>query len=269
MKPTKAEAKAAVRHVREQAEATAAARRRRSSRLRGLAGVVGVAVVLVVVGIVVSGAGGGDKAGSRPAAIAKTAGPIPGQRESAAMLAGIPQRGITLGRADAPVHLIEFADLQCPFCREYALQTMPILIQDYVRTGKVSMEFRNLSFLGPDSVAAGRAASAAAAQNRLWNFTDLFYYNQGKENSGYVSPAFLSRLTTAAGVDATRAKTDAAASSAQAPLAAANTLASRYGVQSTPTILVGPRGGTMKPVAADPTDTSAFKAAIDQALAGR
>ncbi|MEA2392529.1 MAG: hypothetical protein QOJ82_420 [Solirubrobacteraceae bacterium] len=267
-KPTKAEAKASARRAREEAESAEAARQRRSRRLRRLAGVAVAAAALVVIAIVVSGAGG-DKAGNRPAAIAKTAGPIPGQRESAAMLAGIPQNGITLGRPDAPVHLIEFADLQCPFCREYALQSMPILVQDYVRTGKLSMEFRNLSFIGSDSVTAGRAASAAAAQNRLWNFTDVFYYNQGKENTGYVTPAFLRRLGSAAGVDAARATRDAAASSAQAPLAAANTLANRYGVQSTPTILVGKRGGTMKPVAADPTDTSAYRAAIDKALAGR
>ena len=77
------------------------------------------------------------------------------------MLAGIPQSGIYLGNPAAPVPLVEFADLQCPFCREYTLQTLPQLVQDYVRTGKVRMEFRNLSFLGKDSVTAGRAAAAA------------------------------------------------------------------------------------------------------------
>ena len=72
------------------------------------------------------------------------------------MLAGIPQNGIYLGNANAPVRLVEFADLQCPFCREYTLQTLPQLVQDYVRSGKVRMEFRDLAFLGKDSVTAGR-----------------------------------------------------------------------------------------------------------------
>ena len=49
------------------------------------------------------------------------------------MLAGIPQSGIHLGSPSAPVRLVEFADLQCPFCREYTLQTLPQLVQDYVR----------------------------------------------------------------------------------------------------------------------------------------
>ena len=107
------------------------------------------------------------------------------------MLAGIPQSGIYLGSPSAPVRLVEFADLQCPFCREYTLQTLPQLVQDYVRSGKVRMEFRDLAFLGKDSVTAGRHAAAAGEQNKLWNFIDVFYFNQGEENSGYVTPSFL------------------------------------------------------------------------------
>ena len=75
------------------------------------------------------------------------------------MLADIPQSNIYLGNPAAPVRLVEFADPQCPFCREYALQVLPQLVQDYVRSGKVRMEFRILSFLGKDSVTAGRAAA--------------------------------------------------------------------------------------------------------------
>ena len=161
---------------------------------------------------------------------------------------------------------MEFADLQCPFCREYALQVLPQLVQDYVRSGKVRMEFRNLSFLGKDSVTAGRAAAAAAQQNRLWNFTDVFYFNQGEENSGYVTPSFLQRMYKAAGVDAAKAEPFAASPAALKPLATANALADQLGVQSTPTILVGKRGGKLTAVQADPTDVGAFKSAIDGAL---
>jgi hypothetical protein len=50
------------------------------------------------------------------------------------------------------------------------------------------MQFENLSFIGPGSVAAGRVAAAASQQNKLWNFVDLLYLNQGEENSGYVTP---------------------------------------------------------------------------------
>jgi protein-disulfide isomerase len=264
-KPTKQERRDAARAARieaERADAQAATRRR---RLRMLLAVLSAAAVLVVVAILVSG-GSDETAKSRPAAAQKASGAIPGQKESAEMLAGIPQTGIYLGNPAAPVRVVEFADLQCPFCREYSLQVLPRLIQDYVRSGKVRMEFRNLSFLGKDSVTAARAASGAAQQDKLWNFVDVFYYNQGEENTGYVTPAFLNRIYGAAGVDAAKATAFAATAAAEKPLAAADKLADQLGVQSTPTVFVGKRGGALTPVQADPTDVDAYKSAIDGAL---
>jgi protein-disulfide isomerase len=256
------EAARAARVEAERAQAAAAQRRR---RLVTLGGVLAVAAVVVVVAILVSG-GGGDDASDRPQAAQTSSGAIPGQKESAEMLAGIPQKGIYLGKADAPVRLVEFADLQCPICREYSLQSLPQLVQDYVRTGKVRMEFRNLSFLGPDSITAGRAAAAAAKQNKLWNFADVLYYNQGEENSGYVTQDFIDRINKAAGVDSAEADAFAKSDASQEPLGAANTLANQLGVNATPTILVGKRGGELKAVDADATDVAAYKSAIDGVL---
>jgi protein-disulfide isomerase len=254
------------RAARVEAERAQAAANQRRRRLMTLGGVLAAAAVVVVVAIVVSSGGGDDKASDRPQAAQTASGAIPGQKESAEMLTGIPQKGIYLGKSDAPVRLVEFADLQCPICREYALQSLPQLVQDYVRTGKVRMEFRNLSFLGPDSITAGRAAAAAARQNKLWNFTDVLYYNQGEENSGYVTPSFLDRINKAAGVDSAEADAFAKSGASQEPLGAANTLANQYGVNSTPTILVGKRGGDLKAVEADATDVGAYKSAIDAVL---
>jgi protein-disulfide isomerase len=253
------------RTARVEAERAQAASAQRRRRLVTLGAVLAAAAVVVVVAIAVSG-GGGDDASDRPQAAQTASGAIPGQKESAEMLAGIPQKGIYLGKADAPVRLVEFADLQCPICREYALQSLPQLVQDYVRTGKVRMEFRNLSFLGPDSITAGRAAAAAAQQNKLWNFTDVLYYNQGEENSGYVTQDFIDRMNKAAGVDSAEADAFAKSAASQEPLGAANTLANQHGVNATPTILVGKRGGELKAVDADATDVSAYKSAIDAVL---
>jgi protein-disulfide isomerase len=264
-KTTKQERRDAARAARVEAERADAAAASRRRRLLTLLAVLGVAAVVVVAAIVISG-GSGDSAKSRPAAAQKATGAIPGQKESAAMLAGIPQHGIYLGNPAAPVRLVEFADLQCPFCREYSLQVLPQLIQDYVRSGKVRMEFRNLSFIGKDSVTAGRAAAGAGQQNKLWNFVDVFYFNQGQENSGYVTPAFLDRIHRAAGVDPVKADAYAASAASTKPLAAADALGNQARVESTPTIVVGKRGGTLSIVQADPTDLSAFKSAIDGAL---
>jgi protein-disulfide isomerase len=263
--PTRKQRREAARAARVEAERAQAAAAQRRRRLMMLGGVLAAAVVVVVVAIAVS-SGGGDKASDRPAAAQNASGAIPGQKESAEMLAGIPQKGIYLGNPNAPVRLVEFADLQCPICREYSLQSLPQLVQDYVRTGKVRMEFRNLSFLGPDSVTAGRAAAAAAQQNKLWNFADVLYYNQGEENSGYVTSQFIDRINKAAGVDSAEADAFAKSAASQEPLGTANTMANQLGVNATPTILVGKRGGALKAVNADATDVNAYKSAIDAVL---
>ncbi len=264
-RPTKQERRDAARAARLEAERADAAARARRKRLTILLGVLGAAAVAVVVAIVIS-SGGGNDANSRPQAAQKATGAIPGQKESGEMLAGIQQKGIYLGNPSAPVRLVEFADLQCPFCREYSLQTLPQLVQDYVRSGKVRMEFRDLAFLGKDSIAAGRHAAGAAQQDKLWNFVDVFYFNQGEENTGYVTPSFLHRIDKAAGVDSAKADAFAASAASTKPILEANALADKAGVQETPTILVGKRGGALKKVDASPTDVSAFKTAIDGAL---
>jgi protein-disulfide isomerase len=265
-KPTKQERRDAARAARVQAEDEAAAASLRRRRLRTLLAVLGGAAVLVVVAIAVSSGGGSNSAKSRPGAAQKATGTIPGQKESAEMLAGIPQSGIHLGSPSAPVRLVEFADLQCPFCREYTLQTLPQLVQDYVRSGKVRMEFRDLAFLGKDSVTAGRRAAAAGEQNKLWNFIDVFYYNQGEENSGYVTPSFLRTIDKAAGVDSAKAEAFAASPASLTPIKQANALGDQLGVQSTPTVFVGKRGGALRQIEAGPTDVAAFKQAIDGVL---
>jgi protein-disulfide isomerase len=261
-KPTKQERRDAARLDAEQADAAASLRRR---RLRTLLAVLGAAALLVVVAIVVS-SGGSNGAKTRPGAAQKATGTIPGQKESGEMLAGIPQSGIHLGNPNAPVRLVEFADLQCPFCRDYTLQTLPQLVQDYVRSGKVRMEFRDLAFLGKDSVTAGRHAAGAGQQNKLWNFIDVLYYNQGEENAGYVTPSFLHSIDKAAGVDSAKADAFAASAASLVPIKQANAMGDQLRVQSTPTVFVGKRGGALQQVEAGPTDVAAFKQAIDGVL---
>ena len=55
-------------------------------------------------------------------------------------------------------------------------------------------------------------------QNKLWNFIDVFYFNQGEENSGYVTPSFLHSIDKAAGVDSAKADAFAASPASLTPL---------------------------------------------------
>jgi protein-disulfide isomerase len=110
------------------------------------------------------------------------------------LYSGIPQSGTTLGKSDAPVTVYLYEDFQCPYCGQFSREMVPQLVEDYVRGGKAKLISEPLTFLGPDSVAAARAALAAGEQDRYWPYHSLLFENQGEENSGYVTSDFLEGL---------------------------------------------------------------------------
>jgi protein-disulfide isomerase len=260
--PTKRDRKDAARTERFERERADAAAKTRRKRLTTLGGLLAAAVVIVVAAVLISsGGGGGDDSSS-----GGDASSIQGKADTAALLKGIPQDGITLGKASAPATIVEFADPQCPFCKEYTLNEMPKVIQDDVRTGKAKMELRYLTFIGPDSVKAASVLQATAQENRFWDASDLFYRNQGEENSGYVTDDFLTGVLDAAGADSSKAIAGAGDASVSQALGEAKTLASKYGVDSTPTVLVGPTGGTLQKIDGTPTADAVSKL-VAQAVA--
>jgi protein-disulfide isomerase len=242
---TRDQRRAAARAQREATERQAAQKAQRKRRLTQLLGVLAAAAVIVVAVVLVVGHGGGATA--QPTRQAGDA--LNGQTAIDQRLAGIPQKGITLGAADAPITVVEFGDLQCPACAAFSNQLAASIVDGYVRPGQVKMQLRDIHFLGPDSERLARLASAAGEQGKLWNVAELVWANQGQENSGYATDAYLRQIAAAVpGLDATKtlAARDSAAVTRQ--LAAAKTLAGAEGVDSTPTFLVGRTGGTLKKV---------------------
>jgi protein-disulfide isomerase len=150
-------------------------------------------------------------------------------------LKGVPQHGVTLGDPNAPVELVEFADLQCPYCALASSVLLPPVVDEYVRTGQLKIVFRNLDFLGPDSVAAARTAAAMGEQDHLWDFVELFFANQGAEGSGYVTDAFVRSIASAVpGADVGRAMADRNSLAVATQLQQANAESHRLGVDGTP-----------------------------------
>ncbi len=188
--------------------------------------------------------------------------------DTAAMLAGIPQNGSALGRPDAPVTLVEFADLQCPYCAQWSQQTLGTIVADYVRPGKVRLVFRGLAFIGPDSERALRFSLAAGQQGKLWNAVHLLYAHQGAENTGWVTDDLLAGVGAAIpSFSLDQALSAEASPKVDAELSAAKAVANRLGIHSTPAFAVGRTGGDLSPVQVTSLDADALRPALDELLA--
>ena len=162
---------------------------------RILAVVLLIAAGLAAALIAISVTGGSDEPAPGAA--------VHGAATTNALLGGIPQNGNVLGDPKAPVTLVEYADLQCPYCARWAVDTFPALVDEYVRPGKVRIVFNGLAFVGPDSLPALQTVVSAGEQRKLWNVAELIYHNQGTENTGWVTDDLMRTIGEAVpGLDA-------------------------------------------------------------------
>ena len=221
-----------------------------------LAAATAAAAVLVVGGIAISSSG--DSPARTP----------PASTGTSSLFAGIPEHAGVLGNRNAPVTVTEYLDLQCPVCREASTTTIPAIVGQYVRSGKVKLAARPLQFIGPDSVRAAQVAAGAERQGRLWPFIEAFYARQGEENSGYVTDAFLRQVASASGVNGDAAIGQAGSGFAAGRLNRANTDAKRLGIQATPTLTVRRGNGPEKVLDANALDPATVAAALNKELAG-
>jgi protein-disulfide isomerase len=225
-------------------------------RLLLLAVVGAIVLAGILIGVSVGGSGGGSKTS--------------GTAATQGLFKGIPQQGLSLGSPTAPVTLAEYGDLQCPICRDYAVATLPTIVRDYVRPGKVRLEFRGLAFLGADSDKALKAVVAAGAQDRGWNMLDLLYRNQGQENSGWVTDSKLRTLAAAIpGLAVGKWLSDSGSPATASTIAKmrAQAVALMGSQIRTPTFEVGKTGQQLQYLPISSLDVSAFTPALDQLLA--
>jgi hypothetical protein len=243
--------------------------RKRQANPKVLA-IAGAVVVLAAVGIGLALAlGGGSKASNNYPAIGTLKNALPGATDVNTMIKGIPQNGLTLGNPKAPVTMVEYIDLQCPFCQQFETQVMPNIISKYIRTGKVKIEARILDFLGPDSSRGRNAMIAAATQNRAYNFSELLYYNQGTENTGWLNDAMVGQAVSSipgVRVHAILNLVSSGSVSSQAKAFDVQQVADK--VSGTPTLFAGKTGAKGKQIPLrSPTDSQSVVTALDAALA--
>lgn len=238
-------ASSAANKKKTRAQVRAEADRKRKRRMILIGGAV-VAAVLVAAALIFSNRDSSD---------------LPSlQAASAADLADVPADGRVIGDPNAPVHLIEYGDYQCPACAQFDNQVFPLLLTEYISTGKVSFEFRDLAFLGPDSQTAAEAAACSIDQDGFWPYHETIYANHFGENLGNLSESRLLEMAELSGLDKEQIGSCLDAGTYADDIQAMHQEAQQLGLNSTPSFVLN---GTVLPW----QGWDAMKQAIDAALA--
>jgi protein-disulfide isomerase len=263
---TRKQRREAAREERKQAELAAQAADKMRTRLMLLGGALGAVIVIVVVILLVTGGSkkstlaGGHKGSAQETTLVG---------EVSTLLNGIPESGKVLGRPTAPVTLQYFGDLECPFCREFSLTALRGLIEKYVRTGKLRIEYRSLRTAThePETFRTQQiAALAAGKQNRMWYYIEFFYHEQGTEDSGYVTEEYLRSLAQQVpGLNLTAWIAARNSPELVAAITSDEQAANSAGFSGTPSFLIGRTGGAFKELKFETlTDAGVFAPAIEQ-----
>ena len=140
-----------------------------------------------------------------------------------------------MGRTDAPVAIIEYSDLQCPYCARFALQTFPKIKRDYVDTGKVRYVARDLPLPSHAfAVAAAVAVRCAGGQGKFWAFREALFARQSELGR----PPY-DALAAELALDVPRFQACRNDGAAEAAVRADAERARSLGITSTPSFLIG------------------------------
>ena len=240
------------------------------NRLLLVAGALAAAVVVVVIVIVVAGSGGSSDSSGTTVSTATTSsgagGASGGGDEAVSTFTGVPQHGDTLGKATAPVTLTVFEDPQCPFCRQWNIDTLPTVVRNYVRTGRIKLVYRGIVVIGENSVAGLRGIYGAGQQNKLWDMAEALYQRQGAENSGWITVPVIRASAKEVGADPAEVVKDADSKAVTAQLQLAANDAQSLGVGGTPTFAIQKTLGPVQQLNVSSLDPDSFTSALDSAL---
>jgi protein-disulfide isomerase len=229
------------------------------SRLLLLGAAVAAAVVVVVVVIVVAGSGSSSSAPTTTAALAS-------RDDATSTFAGIPQKGDTLGQASAPVTLTVFEDPQCPYCRQWNIDTLPTVVRNYVRTGRIKIVYRGVLVIGANSLVGLAAAYAAGEDNKLWQMSQALYERQGDENSGWITAAVVRSAAREVGLSPAKILKAMKSASVASAIRASVNEAQALRINGTPTFAIQKQLGSLQQLQASGLEPADFTASLDQAL---
>ena len=166
----------------------------------------------------------------------------------------------SVGAAEAPVVVVEYADFQCPYCGQFAAGPEAQLREEYVGTGKVRFVYRHFAFIGDESMWAAEASECANDQGRFWEYHDKLFEEQAGENQGAFSRDNLKQFAADLGLDTTAFNQCLDSEKFKSKVEQENRDARNLRIQATPTVVVN---GKVVPNGAV---YSVLKAAVEAAL---
>ena len=167
----------------------------------------------------------------------------------------------SLGSATAPVTLVEYADFQCPYCRDFARGAEQDIIREYVDTGKVRLVFRQFPIIGNESWLAADATECAADQGKFWEYNHLLFEKWEGENVGTYRPDKLKSYAQELGLDSQQFTACLDRGQHRASVEAAKAMGVAQGVKGTPSFFVNGKQAQLRSLSFD-----AFRPIIEDAL---
>ena len=106
-----------------------------------------------------------------------------------------------IGDPNAEITILEWGDYQCTFCYKFHQSTLKIINEDFIKTGKVKLVFKDFPLNGPDSFLAAEAAYCAEEQGKYWQYHDELYQNWGGERTGWITKESLNKFASSIELD--------------------------------------------------------------------
>ena len=189
--------------------------------------------------------------------------PAPGQESMKGIARFAEDDPLAMGPVDAPVVMTMYSDFRCPFCAKFSREVEPALIEEYVASGDLRIEWRDLPIFGEESMLAARAGRAAADQDRFWEFTEVVFADAPDRGHPDLGEEELVGYAREAGVaDLERFRQDMTSGKYDEVIRADYEESTALGATSTPTFIVNGTGI----IGARSAET--FRTVIDTSLDG-
>ena len=106
-----------------------------------------------------------------------------------------------MGDPNAPITILEWGDYQCTFCYKFHQNTLNVINEELIKTGKVKVIFKDFPLNGPDSKLASEASYCAHDQDKYWEYHDQLYENWAGERTGWITRESLSEFAELVNLD--------------------------------------------------------------------